>query len=78
MSEPAVAIRTETNGPMVSGIVIGFLSATTVFMALRFYARGVVLKNIGMDDWTMLAATVSSPLLFRKSQYSYHETILKL
>lgn len=55
MSAP---VRTESNGPLVTGVAVGFLSAAAVFMALRFYTRGVILKNIGKDDWTMLVALV--------------------
>jgi len=60
MADPTAPIRTETNGPLVNGVAIGFISATAAFMALRFYTRGALLKNIGNDDWTMLAATVSN------------------
>jgi hypothetical protein len=59
MAELPATVRTETNGPLVSGIAIGFVSVTALFMALRFYTRGAILKNIGKDDWTMLAAAVS-------------------
>lgn len=55
MSAP---VRTESNGPLVTGVGVGFLSAAAVFVALRFYTRGAILKNIGKDDWTMLVALV--------------------
>jgi hypothetical protein len=55
MSAP---VRTESTGPLVTGVAVGFLSAAAVFMALRFYTRGAILKNIGKDDWTMLVALV--------------------
>jgi len=67
MAEPPATIRTESNGPVVSGIAIGFTATTVVFMALRFYTRGVILKNIGNDDWTMLAATVRTLACYRAS-----------
>ncbi|KAK0750291.1 hypothetical protein B0T18DRAFT_428258 [Schizothecium vesticola] len=57
MSAP---VRTESNGPLVTGVAVGFLSAAVVFMALRFYTRGAILKNIGKDDWTILVALVFS------------------
>ena len=63
MAEPPATIRTESNGPLVSGISIGFFSATVLFIALRFYTRKTILNNIGKDDWTMLVATVSGHLL---------------
>jgi hypothetical protein len=59
MSAP---VRTESNGPLVTGVAVGFLSAAALFMALRFYTRGAILKNIGKDDWTMLVALVFSLL----------------
>lgn len=31
----------------------------TFFMAARIYARGILRRNMGWDDWTMLAAWVS-------------------
>ena len=67
MAETPATIRTESNGPLVNGIAIGFTSTTAVFMILRFYTRGAILKNIGKDDWTMLAATVSEKSLARFS-----------
>lgn len=51
-------IRTETRGPMVSGIAIGFTVAAFVALLFRFYTRLFMLKNTGNDDWTILAATV--------------------
>lgn len=55
-----LTIRTESKGPLVTGIAIGFASATILFVAGRFYARGVLLRSIGKDDWSMLVATVCS------------------
>jgi len=58
MAGAPTTVRTETNGPLVTGLAVGFMSATVLFMAGRFYTRGVILRSIGKDDWSMLAATV--------------------
>ncbi|KAJ1329646.1 hypothetical protein MN608_06382 [Microdochium nivale] len=60
MAEQPTTRSTETNGPLVTGIAIGFVCATTVFIAGRFYTRGVLLRSIGKDDWCMLIATAFS------------------
>ncbi|KLU92854.1 hypothetical protein MAPG_11736 [Magnaporthiopsis poae ATCC 64411] len=57
---PPTQIRTETNGPIVTGIGIGFLVVNVVFTALRFYTRATILKAIGKDDWAILIATILS------------------
>lgn len=58
MSDLSPTIRTESNGPLVSGIALGFVSAATLFVAGRFYTRAVILGSLGKDDWSMLIATV--------------------
>ncbi|KAH6855567.1 hypothetical protein B0I37DRAFT_58362 [Chaetomium sp. MPI-CAGE-AT-0009] len=60
MAELPPTIRTETNGPLVTGIAVGFVSATALFVAGRFYTRGVILRSLGKDDWSILVATVFS------------------
>ncbi|KAM0328650.1 hypothetical protein ACHAQA_005062 [Verticillium albo-atrum] len=60
MAELPTVIRTETNGPMVIGITVGFTVVATVSVAGRFYTRGVILGSIGKDDWSMLIAIVFS------------------
>ena len=61
MADLPPTIRTETNGPLVTGVAVGFVSATVLFVAGRFYTRGVILGSIGKDDWSMLIATVRRP-----------------
>ncbi|GAB1315559.1 Rhodopsin domain-containing protein [Madurella fahalii] len=60
MAEQPTTIRIETNGPLVTGIAVGFVSATALFVAGRLYTRGVLIRSIGKDDWSMLIATVLS------------------
>lgn len=45
------------------------ISLSVVVVTVRFIARAVGRKHIGWDDWTMLAALVSS-LLTRTQQFS--------
>lgn len=59
MAELPTTIRTESNGHLVSGIAIGFVTASAVFVAGRFYTRAFLLGSVGKDDWSMLVATVS-------------------
>lgn len=61
---PTTTVRTETNGPLVTGIAVGFVSAAVFFVAGRLYTRGVLIRSIGKDDWSMLIATVCSPFLY--------------
>ena len=58
-AQTTTPIRTETNGPLVTGISVGFVSVSVLFLIGRFYTRGVILRSIGKDDWAMLVATVS-------------------
>ncbi|KAI1633474.1 hypothetical protein F4809DRAFT_623040 [Biscogniauxia mediterranea] len=46
-------------GPMLNGVLWMQVGLATLFVALRFYTRVVVLRNIGWDDWF----TVFSPAL---------------
>jgi hypothetical protein len=63
MADPTTIIRTETTGPLVTGIAVGFVSATALFVAGRFYTRIVILGSLGKDDWAMLIASVSHSFL---------------
>ncbi|KAH6688256.1 hypothetical protein F5X68DRAFT_260772 [Plectosphaerella plurivora] len=62
MADAPTIIRTESNGHLVSGIAIGFVSASAVFVAGRFYTRAFLLGSVGKDDWSMLVATVFSAI----------------
>ncbi|KAK5946463.1 hypothetical protein PMZ80_000606 [Knufia obscura] len=47
-------------GPTTSGVTIALLVVATVFVAARFYSRGVLVKSIKQDDWWILAAWLCS------------------
>ena len=36
----------------------GMATGSTIAVALRFYTRFIVLRNVGYDDWLMLGALV--------------------
>jgi hypothetical protein len=49
----------ESRGPMamaIMGVMLGFM---TTALVLRMYARQIVLRNVGLDDWVGLMAAVS-------------------
>ncbi|KAK2008250.1 hypothetical protein LZ32DRAFT_631731 [Colletotrichum eremochloae] len=54
----APVIRTETNGPYVTGIAIGFVIAAAAVFTLRLYTRVFLLKTAGKDDWTICISMV--------------------
>ncbi len=43
-------IRTETNSLLVTGIAVGFVSATILFVVARFYTRRIILRSVSKDD----------------------------
>ncbi|KAI5842478.1 hypothetical protein DFP73DRAFT_553761 [Morchella snyderi] len=45
-------------GPLMLAVMFTLLPLSTVFMALRFYCRSVIVKNVGSDDWIMLVAFI--------------------
>ncbi|GLA91371.1 hypothetical protein AtubIFM57143_003393 [Aspergillus tubingensis] len=52
----------EDRGPLiviVNGTVTGFAAAIVV---LRFISRAAIVKRLGLDDWTMMLATVTAIL----------------
>jgi hypothetical protein len=70
MTEPSSAsvggapvTRTESQGPFLVSVAIGFVITSSSIMILRLYNRIAILKKPGIDDWTMLAAVVSPAIL---------------
>lgn len=51
----------ETEIPQFIFLLTFLAILMTFFMAARIYARGILRRNMGWDDWTMLAAWVSVP-----------------
>jgi hypothetical protein len=50
---------TDSRAGTIIAVVIVLCTLTSICVALRFYARMRIGKNLGMDDWTTLAALVS-------------------
>jgi hypothetical protein len=38
------------DGPLVTGLAISFTAASLIILSLRFYVRGVMIKQFGADD----------------------------
>jgi len=43
----------------LENVDIAFLVVATIPTFLRFYVRGVMTRNFGIDDWAMVACWVS-------------------
>ncbi|KAF4551619.1 Hypothetical protein D9617_13g101210 [Elsinoe fawcettii] len=54
------AFKRESRGDQSSVTSTAFVVIAFVFIALRMFTRGVVVRNIGPEDWTILAAWVCS------------------
>lgn len=48
-----------TRRPLALAVVIPMTVLVTAFISCRFYCRTVLIRTLGWDDWTMLAAAVS-------------------
>lgn len=44
---------------IINGTVTGLAAA---IVALRFVSRAVIVKRLGIDDWTMMLATITAIL----------------
>ncbi|KAH7026737.1 uncharacterized protein B0I36DRAFT_248763 [Microdochium trichocladiopsis] len=49
----------ENRGPQLLGVNLLFLTLAVIATSLRCYVRFVMVKAFGLDDWLMVAATVS-------------------
>lgn len=48
----------QTKGPRILGIFWSFFSVSVVMISLRLYIRARMLRNIGLDDYIIVAAMV--------------------
>ncbi|KAI5803489.1 hypothetical protein DFH27DRAFT_50513 [Peziza echinospora] len=46
-------------GPVLQGVTFSLLGLSTIFVAMRFYCRHFIVRNVGSDDWIMLVALIS-------------------
>jgi hypothetical protein len=51
----------EDRGPQVAGVAILFLILSWIFVSLRCYVRGFMIKSFGPDDWFAVASLVRYP-----------------
>jgi len=49
---------TASRTPLLMSVQAGMATGSTIAVALRFYTRFIVLRNVGYDDWLMLGALV--------------------
>ncbi|KAL5118778.1 hypothetical protein ACEQ8H_003281 [Pleosporales sp. CAS-2024a] len=49
-----------TRMPLALAVVVPMTVLVAVFISVRFYCRTVLIRTLGWDDWTMLAAAVLS------------------
>ncbi|KAH3977062.1 hypothetical protein HBH51_078270 [Parastagonospora nodorum] len=49
-----------TRRPLALAVVIPMTVLVTAFISCRFYCRTVLIRTLGWDDWTMLAAAILS------------------
>lgn len=54
-----VRVGSEAQGLSVQITCIVFMSLSWITVLFRFYTRGVLVRNIGADDWCVLSSAVS-------------------
>lgn len=48
----------ESRGPSLLAALLVMLIASLVAVGARMYVRTRIVRSVGMDDWTIIAATV--------------------
>jgi hypothetical protein len=48
----------ENKGPELAAVAIAFIVTTWLFVGVRVYIRGCMIKSLGMDDWFMVVTLV--------------------
>jgi hypothetical protein len=48
----------ENRGPQLQAVAYTLLTTAVISMGLRAYVRVMLVRNFGVDDWCMVAATV--------------------
>lgn len=52
----------QNQAPMLRAVLSAELAVAATVIFLRFYTRLKLIRNLGMDDWVMLAAFVSKQI----------------
>lgn len=55
------ALDAETRVPILLGVSIAFIIASTVVVALRLFTRQYIVHGLGPDDYTIVLAQVCCP-----------------
>ena len=50
----------EDRGPQLAAVAIAFIVTTWIFVGVRVYIRGWMIKSVGVDDWLMIVTLVST------------------
>jgi hypothetical protein len=50
----------EDRGPKMAAVSIAFVVIAWLFVSMRIYVRGWMIKALGMDDWLMITTLVGS------------------
>ncbi|KAH8433352.1 putative integral membrane protein Pth11-like [Aspergillus melleus] len=53
-------MASDSQGPVVAGIAMGFLALTVIVLSLRLFSRIVVLGKMGFDDYLIIGACLFS------------------
>jgi hypothetical protein len=67
-------IDAQSQYPKIMAVSIVLTLIMTVILSLRWYVRAVMLRNVGIDDWVILAAAVT--ILFPELEETDAEYLL--
>lgn len=62
----------ENRGPQLQAVAYTLLTTAVVSMLLRTYVRVMLVRNFGVDDWCMVAATISFILFVTSALVGVH------
>jgi hypothetical protein len=48
----------DNRGPELAAVAVAFIVTTWLFVGVRVYIRGWMIKSLGMDDWLMVITLV--------------------
>lgn len=56
---PGTGLPDHNRGPGILAVCCSLVAVSSIFVAMRFYVRVRMTKNVAWDDWTVLASWVS-------------------
>ncbi|KAK1716856.1 uncharacterized protein BDZ83DRAFT_37886 [Colletotrichum acutatum] len=70
---PGASLPSETRQPLVVGIISMFIALVAIFMAIRVYIRGYLLRGWGLDDsifmWSSMLVIVQGAMVLCNTVY---------